>query len=62
VRFQRTGLFPFSQNPMEWDYREYFETMEILSGSYKVTKEETQQGIEELRRRIKERENNGVNH
>lgn len=47
---------------MEWDYREYFETMEILSGSFKVTREETQQGIEELRRRIKEREQNVNNH
>jgi uncharacterized cupin superfamily protein len=47
---------------MEWDYKEYFETMEILSGSYKVTREETQQSVEELRRRIKEREQNGDNH
>ena len=51
LRFQKTGLFPFSQDISQWSWIEFFETQEILTGDYKVTTEELQDGIASLRGR-----------
>jgi len=44
-------MFPFSQDISKWTWTEYFETMEIVTGSFRITAEEIQQGVEALRKR-----------
>ena len=44
-------MFPFSQDISQWTWTEYFETHEIISGSFRVTAEEMQHGVEALRKR-----------
>jgi len=51
TRFDNTGMFPFSQDISKWTWTEFFETMEIVTGSFRVTAEEMQQGVEALRKR-----------